>query len=40
MPQAHYYAKLAHYAMTADVIFVIGCGLADLHVNSRIAEVR
>lgn len=39
-PQAHYYAGLAHDAMTADVIFVIGSGLTDLHINARIAEAR
>ena len=39
-PQAHYYASLARDAMTADVIFVIGFGLVDLHINGRIAEAR
>ena len=39
-PQAHYYASLARDAMTADVIFIIGFGLVDLHINARIAEAR
>ena len=39
-PQAHYYASLARDAMTADVIFLIGFGLVDLHINGRIAEAR
>ena len=26
--------------MTADVIFVIGCGLADLHLNTWLGEAR
>ena len=39
-PQAHYYASLARDAMTADVIFLIGFGLVDLHINARIAEAR
>ena len=39
-PQAHYYASLARDAMAADVIFVIGFGLVDLHINARIAEAR
>ena len=39
-PQAHYYASLARDAMVADVIFVIGSGLSDLHINARIAEGR
>ena len=39
-PQAHYYASLARDVMVADVIFVIGFGLTDLHVNARLAEAR
>ena len=39
-PQAHYYTSLARDAMTADVIFLIGFGLVDLHINARISEVR
>ena len=39
-PQAHYYASLARDAMATDVIFVIGFGLVDLHINARIAEAR
>lgn len=39
-PQAHYYASLTRDVMVADVIFVIGFGLTDLHINARIAEAR
>ena len=39
-PYAHYYASLAYDAMAADVIFVIGYGLLDIHINERIAEAR
>lgn len=39
-PQSHYYASLARDAMTADVIFLIGFSLTDLHINARLAEAR
>ena len=39
-PLAHYYAGLSHDAMKADVIYVIGSGLLDLHINARLAEAR
>ena len=39
-PQSHYYANLARDAMIADVIFVIGFSLLDLHINARLAEAR
>ena len=39
-PLAHYYSGLSHDAMKADVIYVIGSGLLDLHINARLAEAR
>ena len=39
-PFSHFYASMAHDAMTADVIFVIGCGLSDLHLNTWLGEAR
>ena len=39
-PQAHYYASLARDAMKTDIIYVIGFGLADLHITARLAEAR
>ena len=39
-PQAHYYASLAQDVLTADVIYIIGCGLLDLHINARLSEAR
>ena len=39
-PLSHYYAGLSHDAMKADVIYVIGSGLVDLHINARLAEAR
>ena len=39
-PLAHYYASLARDAMTTDVIYVIGSGLVDLHINARLKESR
>lgn len=39
-PFAHFYSMMAHDAMRADVIFVIGSGLADLHLNTWLAEAR
>ncbi|MER9176598.1 SIR2 family protein [Mesorhizobium sp. M0955] len=39
-PMAHYYAALARDLMHADVIYVIGSGLTDLHVNTWLREAR
>ena len=39
-PLSHYYASLARDAMTADVIYIIGYGLGDLHLNTWLKEAR
>ncbi len=39
-PFSHYYASMARDAMTADIIYVIGSGLNDLHLNSWLGEAR
>lgn len=39
-PFAHFYSMLARDAMRADIIFVIGSGLADLHINTWLGEAR
>lgn len=39
-PYAYYYSEFSRDAMAADVIFVIGSGLADLHINKWILEAR
>jgi hypothetical protein len=39
-PFVHFYSMMARDAMRADVIFVIGSGLADLHLNTCLAEAR
>lgn len=39
-PFASYYAGLAREAMEADVIFVLGSGLADLHLNTWLKAAR
>jgi hypothetical protein len=39
-PLAHYYAALARDMMCADVIYVIGSGLTDLHINTWLREAR
>lgn len=39
-PFAHFYAALAQDLMRADCIFVIGSGLADLHLNTWLKEAR
>lgn len=39
-PYAFYYAALSRDAMEADIIFILGSGLADLHLNTWIKEVR
>ena len=39
-PFTHYYASLAQDAMNADVVFVIGSGLGDLHLNTWLKAAR
>ncbi len=39
-PLSHYYACMAKDALTADVIYVIGSGLTDLHLNTWLGEAR
>jgi len=39
-PFSHFYSMMARDAMRADVILVIGSGLADLHLNTWLAEAR
>ncbi len=39
-PFSHYYASMARDMMMADLIYVIGCGLRDLHVNTWLKEAR
>ena len=39
-PFSHYYASMALDAMSADIIFVIGSGLSDLHLNTWMGEAR
>jgi hypothetical protein len=39
-PLSHYYAALGRDLMHADVIYVIGSGLTDLHVNTWLREAR
>jgi hypothetical protein len=39
-PFAHFYSMMARDSMRADIIFVIGSGLADLHLNTCLAEAR
>lgn len=39
-PFCYYYASLAQDLMAADVIYVIGSGLADLHLNTWLHEAR
>lgn len=39
-PMSHYYAALAADMMCADVIYVIGSGLTDLHLNNWLKEAR
>jgi hypothetical protein len=39
-PFSHFYSMMAWDAMHADIIFVIGSGLADLHLNTWLAEAR
>jgi hypothetical protein len=39
-PLSHFYSALAEDLMCADAIFVIGSGLADLHLNTWLKEAR
>lgn len=39
-PFRHFYSALAGDAMRADVVFVVGCGLGDLHLNSWVKDAR
>ena len=39
-PFSHYYAALARDAFEAEVIFVLGSGLGDTHINSWIKAIR
>ena len=39
-PLSHFYSAMARDAMRADVIYVIGSGLADLHLNTWLGEAR
>ena len=39
-PFSHYYASMARDAMEAEIIFAIGCGLGDLHLNTWLGEAR
>ena len=39
-PYAHYFSSLARDAMRADIIYVIGFSLTDLHISARLAEAR
>lgn len=39
-PYTFYYSALSRDAMEADVIFVLGSGLADLHLNTWLKAVR
>lgn len=39
-PYCFYYAGLSRDVMEADVVFVLGSGLADLHLNTWLKQVR
>ena len=39
-PFSHYYATMARDAMAADIVFIIGCGLGDLHLNTWLGAAR
>lgn len=39
-PFSHYYASMARDAMATDIIYVIGSGLADLHLNTWLNDAR
>jgi hypothetical protein len=39
-PLSYYYSALSRDAMTADALYVLGSGLADLHLNTWLKEAR
>ena len=39
-PFSHYYASMARDALAADIVYVIGSGLADLHLNTWLSDAR
>ena len=39
-PLSHFYSAMARDMMLVDVIFVIGSGLGDLHLNTWLHEAR
>lgn len=39
-PMSHFYAAMANDLMSADIIYVIGSGLGDLHLNTWLQEAR
>ena len=39
-PFSHYYASMARDALAADIIYVIGSGLVDLHINTWLKDAR
>ena len=39
-PLSHFYSAMARDVMRADVIYVIGSGLSDLHLNMWLREAR
>ena len=39
-PLSHYYVSMARDALTADIIYVIGSGLSDLHLNAWLGDAR
>ena len=40
VPFSYYYTAMARDVMRADVIYVIGSGLSDLHINTWLREAR
>jgi SIR2-like domain len=39
-PLSYFYSALAQDALAADIIYIVGSGLTDLHVNAWIGEAR
>ena len=39
-PFSHYYASMARDTLAADVVYVIGSGLSDLHLNTWLCDAR
>ena len=39
-PLSHYYASMACDALKADIIYVIGSGISDLHLNAWLGDAR